>query len=187
MESRVTQTNKDRPDKDQRFQALVMPHLNAAFNLARWLTRSDLDAEDVTQEACLRAYKFFGSFQGEDGKTWLLAIVRNTFYSDGKRRQNQAQSESFDETLHDCLDADVCSDNPPESALMQRATQRHVWQAIEDLPLEFREMVVMRELEDLSYKQIAAIANVPVGTVMSRLARARRRLALLLAQHEKER
>lgn len=176
-------------DKEKRFQALVMPHLNAAFNLARWLTRSDLDAEDIVQEACLRAYKYFGSFQGENGKTWLLAIVRNTFYSGDKCRQTQAQCVPFDEDVHDCADGDGHArhaDNPPETALMQQVTQRHVWQAIEDLPLEFREVVVMRELESLSYKQIAEIVGLPIGTVMSRLARGRKRLAHLLTVHEQE-
>lgn len=170
-------------DKEMRFRTLVMPHMNAAFNLARWLTRSDLDAEDIVQEACLRAYKFFGSFQGDDGKAWLLTIVRNTFYSDGKHRQMQAQSVPFDDELHD----GAAPDNPPEVAWMQRVTLRQVWQAIEALPLEFREVVVMRELEELSYKQIAAVAGLPIGTVMSRLARGRRQLAQLLAQEERGR
>jgi RNA polymerase sigma-70 factor (ECF subfamily) len=177
-------------DRKRRFQALVLPHLNAAFNLARWLTRSDLDAEDIVQEACLRAYKYFGSFQGENGKAWLLAIVRNTFYGGDATRQARAQCVPFDEEAHDCADEGGHArhaDNPPEAALMLQATQRQVWAAIEDLPLAFREVVVMRELEDMTYKQIAAITGVPVGTVMSRLARGRKRLAQLLTAHEQER
>lgn len=186
----MTDTDKNQPDKEKRFQALVMPHLNAAFNLARWLTRSDLDAEDIVQEACLRAYKYFGSFQGENGKAWLLAIVRNTFYGGDAYRQAQAQCVPFDEEAHDCADDDGHArhaGNPPEAALMLQATQRQVWAAIEDLPLEFREVVVMRELEDMTYKQIAAIIGLPIGTVMSRLARGRKRLAQLLTAHEQER
>jgi RNA polymerase sigma-70 factor (ECF subfamily) len=177
-------------DRKRRFQALVMPHLNAAFNLARWLTRSDLDAEDIVQEACLRAYKYFGSFQGESGKAWLLAIVRNTFYGGDATRQAQAQCVPFDEAVHDCADEDGHArhaDNPPEAELMRQATQRQVWAAIEGLPLAFREVVVMRELEDMTYKQIAAIIGLPVGTVMSRLARGRKRIVHVLTMHEQER
>jgi RNA polymerase sigma-70 factor (ECF subfamily) len=183
----VTAIDKNQPDKEKRFQALVVPHLNAAFNLARWLTRSDPDAEDVVQEACLRAYRYFDGFDGDNGKVWLLAIVRNTFYNGGATRQAQAQCVPFDEAAHDCAAEDGHADNPPETALMLQATQRQVWAAIEELPLAFREVVVMRELEDMSYKQIAAIIDLPVGTVMSRLARGRKRLAQFLTAHELER
>ena len=173
-------------EQSRRFQTLVLPHLNAAFNLARWLARSDQDAEDVVQEACLRAYKFFDSFQGQGGRVWLLSIVRNTFYSGSAYRKIQAQCVPFDENLHDYAE-DLASyaSNSPELALMQRDAARQLESALERLPLVFREVIVLRELEDLSYRQIADIADVPIGTVMSRLARARKLLAQLLAQEAK--
>ena len=173
-------------EQSRRFQTLVLPHLNAAFNLARWLARSDQDAEDVVQEACLRAYKFFDSFQGQGGRVWLLSIVRNTFYGGSVYRKIQAQCVPFDESLHDYAgDMDSSASASPERVLMQRDAARQLEQALEQLPLEFREVIVLRELEDLSYKEIAAIAEIPIGTVMSRLARARKLLAHLLLQEAK--
>lgn len=173
--------------KKKRFQALVLPHLNSAFNLACWLTGSRQDAEDVVQEAYLRAFKFFDSFHGEDGRAWLLAIVRNTFYNWYRINRGQGENSLFDEALHstDAANATIAAgmehaDNNPETLLMQKDSGRLLQQALEALPLEFREVMVMRELEDLSYKQIAGIVGIPIGTVMSRLGRGRKLLAKIL-------
>ena len=162
-----------------RFEQCIMPHLAAAYNLARWLTRHDQDAEDVVQEAFLRAYKFFGNFHGGDSRAWLLTIVRNTCYT--WLRQNRAHelTEEFDETLHDSARADV----NPETLLLHDAQQQLLRQALEDLPVTFREVVIMRDLEGLSYKDIAYITDLPLGTVMSRLARARTRLQQYVTAH----
>ncbi|MEJ1958309.1 MAG: sigma-70 family RNA polymerase sigma factor [Nitrosomonadales bacterium] len=161
--------------KEQRFQAMVLPHLNSAFNLARWLARSHQDAEDIVQEAYLRAFKFFDSFHGEDGRAWLLGIVRNTFYTWYQQNKVQAQNIQFEEVLHSVEAADAtaaqCSENNPEYLLIQQDSRRQMQQALEALPVEFREVMVMRELEELSYKQIAEIVGIPIGTVMSRLGR----------------
>ena len=149
-----------------------MPHLDAAYNLARWITRNDQDAEDLAQEAYLRALRFFGGFRGGDPRAWLLKIVRNTCYT--WLRQNRAQTPmtAFDEEIH--TDEGEISD--PATLLLQKADRQLIQRALEELPLKFREMLVLRELEGLSYKEIAEVAGVPMGTVMSGLARARARL-----------
>jgi RNA polymerase sigma factor (sigma-70 family) len=174
--------------KKQRFQASVLPHLNSAFNLACWLTHSRPDAEDVVQEAYLRAFKFFDGFHGEDSRAWLLTIVRNTFYT--WYQQQHRQETEFDEELHDFNAGDgvgmAFADNNPETLLMQKDSERQLQQALQALPLEFREVMVMRELEELSYKQIAAIVGIPIGTVMSRLGRGRKLLATILAPARQE-
>ncbi|SDY43975.1 RNA polymerase sigma-70 factor, ECF subfamily [Collimonas sp. OK242] len=176
--------------KKQRFQASVLPHLNSAFNLACWLTRSRQDAEDVVQEAYLRAFKFFDSFHGDDSRAWLLTIVRNTFYTWYQEQQKQRQQTVFDEDVHICQTGDgsgmAYADNNPETLLMQKDSERQLQQALQALPLEFREVMVMRELEELSYKQIAAIVGIPIGTVMSRLGRGRKLLATILAPARQE-
>ena len=166
------------PDKQKNFDAVVMPHLDAAFNLARWLARNDADAQDIAQEAFLRAFKFFNGFHGEDGKSWLLAIVRNTFYSWLQKQRGRHSEEPFDENIHgdDPALVDTLPNNNPEVLLMQRASKRIIDSALERLPVECREIIVLRELEDLSYKEIADIAAIPMGTVMSRLSRARKLL-----------
>ncbi|AMO94971.1 RNA polymerase sigma factor, sigma-70 family protein [Collimonas fungivorans] len=178
------------PTKKQRFQANVLPHLNSAFNLACWLTRSRQDAEDVVQEAYLRAFKFFDGFHGDDSRAWLLTIVRNTFYTWYQEQQKQRQETAFDEEMHDFGAVDVAgmafADNNPETLLMQKDSERQLQQALQALPLEFREVMVMRELEELSYKQIAAIVGIPIGTVMSRLGRGRKLLAAILAPARQE-
>jgi RNA polymerase sigma factor (sigma-70 family) len=162
-----------------RFEQYIMPHLAAAYNLARWLTRHDQDAEDVVQEAFLRAYKFFGNFHGGDSRAWLLTIVRHTCYT--WLRQNRAHelTEEFDETLHDVTRADV----NPETLLLHDAQQQLLQRALQALPVAFREVVVLRDLEGLSYKDIAHITDLPLGTVMSRLARARTRLQQYVTAH----
>lgn len=154
----------------RQFERLVMPHLDAAHNLARWLTRDAADAEDVTQEAMVRALRFFHGFEsGEDARPWLLAIVRNACF-DWLRRNRPAAMVGNGETVLERLESD--GDNP-ERAALRNDEKSHVDQAVAALPLEFREVIVLREFEDLSYKEIAAIVGIPMGTVMSRLARAR--------------
>jgi RNA polymerase sigma-70 factor (ECF subfamily) len=164
---------------EERFGALILPHLNSAFNLACWLTRNRADAEDVVQEATMRAFKFFAGFRGVDGRVWLLRIVRNTFYSWCMENAAHAGTE-FDEALHSLDEASGWSPDQraqsPEALLMRKDCDRLVQQALAALPLEFREVLVMRELEELSYKEIAAIVDIPIGTVMSRLARGRKLL-----------
>ena len=171
--------------KSKRFQTHVLPHMNSAFNLACWLTRNSHDAEDVVQEAYLRAFKFFDGFHGEDGRVWLLKIVRNTFYTWHQKNHVQNQNTLFDEELHSFEATDVAgmvhADNNPENMLMHRDRDRLLQQGIEALPLEFREVMVMRELEDLSYKQIANIVGIPIGTVMSRIGRGRKLLTKIIA------
>jgi len=158
------------------FEEAVLPHIDAAYNLARWLTRNDHDAEDVVQESYLRALKSFGGFHGSEGRPWLLTIVRNTCYTWLKRNRSPELLCEFDEAIH--LGETDASD--PETSLVRSAQKRLVREALERLPVEFREVMVMRELEELSYKEIAAVVGIPVGTVMSRLARARKRLQTLL-------
>ena len=157
------------------FEVFVVPHMGAAYNLARWLTRNDHDAEDVVQEAYLRAYRFYDAYHGGDFRAWLLTIVRNTCYT--WLQQNRKPFVVLDE---DMAELDAAKSNP-ESLLLRNIDANLLRQAVEELPLEFREAIVLRELEGLSYKEIAAIACVPLGTVMSRLARAKDRLQSKLA------
>jgi RNA polymerase sigma-70 factor (ECF subfamily) len=162
----------DEHDKLARFEQCIMPHMDAAYNLARWLAGNDPDAQDVAQEACLRAFKFFGGFRGGDSRSWLLRIVRNSFY-DWLRQQRRAVLETpFDEQVHDAEAASPA----PDAALLEKADKEMLHQTLEALPAEYREVLVMRELEGLSYKEIAEVAELPIGTVMSRLARAREQL-----------
>jgi RNA polymerase sigma-70 factor (ECF subfamily) len=159
------------------FEQVVLPHLDAAYNLARWLLRREHDAEDVVQEACLRAFNAFGQFHGGEARGWLLTIVRNACYTWLARNHEKAPTASFDEALHDV--ATEAFD--PSTILQQRGDRDALKQAIEELPVEFREVIILREFEGLSYQQIASVADLPVGTVMSRLARARQRLERALA------
>jgi RNA polymerase sigma-70 factor (ECF subfamily) len=163
------------------FDQAVLPHLDAAYNLARWLTRNDQDAEDVTQEACLRAFKYWKSFSGRDSRSWLLAIVRNTFYSWLRQRSDQPVLTDDGE-----MDSTADSSPDPESSLIRTIDRNTLRAALEELAVEFREAIVLREMEGLSYKEIADIAGVPIGTVMSRLARARKRLQIYLAKTASE-
>ena len=158
------------------FEEVVLPHLDAAFNYARWLTKNDADAEDVVQDAYLRALRFFSSLRDENARAWLFTIVRNTWYGRFPRRASHAVVHVGDEDPDDR--ADVSLD--PEEKMIQQQTVEHVRRALETLPTDFREVLVLRELEGLSYKEIAAIVGIPLGTVMSRLARARERLAGVL-------
>jgi RNA polymerase sigma-70 factor (ECF subfamily) len=169
--------------KAEQFEQAVMPHLDAAYNLARWLTRNDHDAEDVIQDALLRAVKFFGGFRGENGRVWLLAIVRNTFFTWASKNARRKTDVSFDEERHLGRTGFV----GPAAPLDQAESQKLVKECLEELPEEYREIMVLRELTGLSYKEIAGVANIPLGTVMSRLARARARMQESLAMRlEKE-
>jgi RNA polymerase sigma-70 factor (ECF subfamily) len=156
----------------ERFELVVLPHLDAAYNLARWLIRSPADAEDVVQEACLRALRFFDGFRGGDSRAWLLKIVRNTCYSWVRKNRPTELSDEFDETVHS---TEVLGEDA-EAKLVSRANSEQVRKALEALPAGFREVLVLREIEELSYKEISDITGVPMGTVMSSLSRARRRL-----------
>ncbi len=161
------------------FETAVLPHLDAAYNLARWLTRNDADAEDVVQEAYLRAFRFFGGFHGEDGRAWLLGIVRNTSYTWLQRNRSPELNMALDDQTPEAESHDL----DPEALLLQKADAQTLRHAVEELPLEFREVLVLRELDEMSYKQIAVVADLPLGTVMSRLARARKRLQQILTSH----
>ena len=162
----------DERDRIKLFEQTVLPHLDAAYNLARWLAGNDHDAQDVAQEASLRAFRFFGSFRGENARAWFLTIVRNTFYTWlRKNRPPEKTLEINDETL-DIEDSSAKA----EAVNPQFADADAVRRAIADLPVEFREIVILREMEGFSYKEIADLAEVPIGTVMSRLARARKLL-----------
>ena len=172
------------PDLDKlvRFEEAILPHLGAAYNLARWLTRDAHDAEDVVQEAYLRAYQFFGSFHGGDGRAWLLRIVRNTCYTWREHNRAREPVTAFDEEKHSRPDPAA----DPENILLRGEDQQLLRRAVEALPAEYREVIVLRELEGLSYREIAAVTGAPIGTVMSRLARARERLQEGLARRRPE-
>lgn len=157
------------------FEEIVLPHLDAAFNYARWLTKNDAEAEDVVQDACVRAMRFVSSLRDDDARAWLFAIVRNTWYSRVARR-NTTATTGLDTAVDDPPDGAP----DPEALLMRQRAVTRVRSAIEQLPVDFREIIVLREIEGLSYKEIAAVVRVPIGTVMSRLARARERLAAVL-------
>jgi RNA polymerase sigma-70 factor (ECF subfamily) len=172
------------PDRARtlRFDEICMPHLDAAYNLARWLTRNEHDAQDVVQDAYLRAFRFFDGFHGSEGRAWLLTIVRHTCYSWLEKNRPAEVSAGFDE---ESAAADNAGFDPdmmaaeggnPEAIALQNAHKRILNQAIALLPLGFREVLILRELEEMSYKEIARVVDVPVGTVMSRLARARQLL-----------
>lgn len=166
----------------RRFEKCILPHLGAAYNLARWLTRSSHDAEDVVQEACLRAFKFFDSFHGGNTRAWLLTIVRNTCYTWLKKNRPTGTVQGFDEETYSAggngwaQEISTRSAIDPETEMVQNCDVTQLNQAIAQLPLEFREVLILRISEDLSYKEIASIAHIPLGTVMSRLSRARKLL-----------
>ena len=168
----------EEPDQKARFEQLLLPHLDAAYNLARWLTRNEHDAKDVVQEAFLRAYRFFGKFHGENCRAWLLTIVRNTTYSWLQKNRKHELTTTVDDELHEIADPEP----NPAMLLLKNADRQEMMRAIESLPLEFREALILRELEGMSYKEIAELSEVPIGTVMSRLARARRQLERVLTQ-----
>jgi RNA polymerase sigma factor (sigma-70 family) len=159
------------------FEQVVLPHLDAAYNLARWLTRNDDEAEDVVQDAFVRALRYFAGFRGDDARAWLLAIVRNTSYDFLRRHRPHEVTDTFDEQIHSAVDQSPTV----ETELLRRVDQARVRQALDMLSLEMREVIILREFEGLSYKQIADVADIKIGTVMSRLARARAQLQQRLA------
>jgi RNA polymerase sigma factor (sigma-70 family) len=158
------------------FEEVVLPHLDAAFNYARWLTKSDADAEDVVQDAAVRALRFFSSLRNDDARAWLLTIVRNTWYARFSKVGRADQHAVFDDMKDERPDEQL----DPEALVIQRQAVERVQRAIEELPADFREVIVLRELDGLSYKEIAAVIGTPIGTVMSRLARGRERLLAVL-------
>jgi len=158
------------------FEETVLPHLDAAFNYARWLTRNDVEAEDVVQDACVRAMRFFSSLRDDDARGWLFTIVRNTWYSRVSRRTSMPAGSPLNDQQDQWPDTAL----DPEERLLQEHKVAVVRAALEQLPIDFREAIVLREIEGLSYKEIAAVVGVPIGTVMSRLARARERLQAIL-------
>ena len=168
-----------------RFEHVVLPHLDAAYNLARWLTRNPNDAEDVVQDACERALKYIDAFHGGEAKAWFLTIVRHAAY-DWIKRNRPAE---FVPDGTDVIErtADTAMPTPEQSAL-RNAANTALTEAIAALPLGFREVLILRELEELPYRDIARVVDIPIGTVMSRLARARallQRSPLLAAIHER--
>jgi RNA polymerase sigma-70 factor (ECF subfamily) len=173
------------PSELERFEALVLPHLSAAYRLARYLTRNDADADDVVQEACLRALKYFGGFRGEgasQGRAWLLTIVRNMAHTWRGQHRGDASTTEFDETVH----SEAMTGEHPEALVSRNDAREALAHALDHLPPDFREVIVLREIEGLSYKEISEVVDVPVGTIMSRLSRARKRLQDALIDSGKE-
>ncbi len=178
MSSGAQEEGSDVLDSQERvrFDQIVLPHLDAAFNLARWLLHGRADAEDVAQDAMLRAFRFFRGFHGGDARAWVLQIVRNTCYTWLEKNRPLELSTEFDEELYPQPGA------TPETLAIAGDNRERLTRALEDLPPRFREVLVLRELEGCSYKEIAAVTSVPIGTVMSTLARARHRLQRALTQ-----
>src|SRR5437868_507700 len=188
LSGRLTAHPEDRLESSEleRFEAVVVPHLDAAYTLARYITRNDHDAQDIVQDASLRALRYFRSFRGTavgEGREWLLAIVRNTAYTWRQRHRGDTLTTEFDEERH----SDTVADEHPEAAAEAQSERAALRRASDELPPEFREGIVLRELEGLSYKEISDVAGVPVGTVMSRLSRARRRLEEALCADPEDR
>jgi RNA polymerase sigma factor (sigma-70 family) len=175
-------------DRTRQFEAATLPHLDAAYNLARWLLRDDHSAQDVVQEAFLRALKFFDGFRGGDARPWLMGIVRNTCYTWLRDRGKAGEHVEFDETYHSDWGgaaSDAAAGNP-ETLLMQKVEREQLNNAINGLAPIFREVLILRELEDMSYEEIAQVVAIPVGTVMSRLSRARAMLRAALTRPSQE-
>ncbi len=175
----------------RRFELLILPHLDAAYRFARWLTSTESDARDLLQEACLRALQYFDSFRGLNGRAWLLTVVRNTCYRQYHASAAAANFVEFDESIHGpenvSLMADITVSVTPQDALECEQDRRDLHRAIATLPNDYREALILREMEGLSYQEIAAVFNIPVGTVMSRLARARELLMRnVRAQQQRE-
>ena len=153
-----------------RFEKLVMPHLSAGYNLARWLARDGHDAEDIVQDACMRALKYIDSLNRGEARAWVLTIVRHAFYDWCERNRPAEIAHDDGSALEAAVDPNAID---PEQAAVRRAESKLLADAVAELPLAFREVLILREMEELSYKEIARIADIPIGTVMSRLARAR--------------
>jgi len=178
----IVRKKHEEPDQSPKeelmsFEAAMLPHLDAAHNLARWLLRNEQDAQDVVQEAYLRAFRSFSGFHGTNGRAWLLTIVRNTSYTLLKKNRAVDFTTPFDEEIHATGHESVS----PATILEHSEDAELIREAMDELPAEFREILVLRHQEGLSYKEIANIARIPLGTVMSRLARARDKLKEYLA------
>jgi len=152
----------------ERFRAVMLPHLDAAYGFARWLTRDPVQAQDLAQEAMLRALRYFHAFRGEEARPWLLRIVRNTWIDSRRHAGAEQPLEAVEDRPTEAPD--------PEQNALAGDRRRHIAAALATLPAEMREILVLREIEDLAYKEIATVLDLPIGTVMSRLARARERL-----------
>jgi len=176
--SKARQSTAEARDVGGRFERVVVPHIPAAYNLARYLVRNEQDAEDVAQEACLRAFRYLDSYRGIDGRAWLLRIVRNTCYTFLSRKPETVVS--FDD-----IGEVVAIGDGPELSLLRKVDRERLRDAVEALPVPLREVIVLRELETLAYKEIAEIVDIPLGTVMSRLSRARKQLAHCLMEDGK--
>lgn len=176
---RPADPSRETHDKAERFRLVMLPHMDAAYTLARYLTRDASAAEDVVQEAFLRAYRSFDCWRGDAPKAWLLAIVRNCFLNSVGGATGRAAMRDIDDWTGD-LPPQLIESNGPESLLADKSEAAMLRATIEQLPEPFRETLILRELEELSYKEVASITQVPIGTVMSRLARARHMLAELL-------
>jgi RNA polymerase sigma factor (sigma-70 family) len=163
-------------EKSVRFKLLLEPHLDAVYNYARWLARNDSDAEDVAHDAVLRALEYLDGFKGDRIRPWLLTIARNTFYTWLKKERPVELAESFEEETHGTPNEAA----DPQALALGNADRRVLAAAIEGLPREYREPLILREMEDFSYKEIGTLLDIPIGTVMSRLARARKKLAEIL-------
>jgi RNA polymerase sigma-70 factor (ECF subfamily) len=188
----VVQTETDareRGDTDaarsRRFQQLALPHLDAAYNLARWLCGNANDADDVVQEAFMRAFRFFDTFRGDTARPWLLAIVRRTWYTEWRRRGPSHEMLEFDDTMDDAtFDGWSAGGDDPQTLLIRDEDTKVIHEALAQLPVEYREVLILRELEEMGYREIAVVADLPIGTVMSRLARGRRKLAAVLTEKQ---
>lgn len=168
----MSEPKRNQPGKLEDFEAIILPHLNAAYNLARWLLRNPHDAQDAVQEAYLRAYRFFDGYQGGEAKAWLLTIVRNTCMTWRRRTQRELTNVLFNEVAH----SPAAGAPSAEDRLVDTDRMSALRRCIEALPMDHREVLILREFEEMSYKQIAETASLPIGTVMSRLSRARQRL-----------
>lgn len=173
-------------EKRARFERLVLPHLDAAYSLAGWLVRDDAQAEDAVQEAFLRAFRFFGGLRGDDARPWLLGIVRNACFDLLQRARRDSSADAFDEDGcgEEAIAAGAVVSFPvnPEAAAIRAADHEQVHACLRALPVEYREVVVLREIHGCSYREIAGVCDVPIGTVMSRLARGRRLLQRMLGE-----
>lgn len=173
------------PSRRERFEAIVLVHLDAAYNLARWLVRDEIAAEDVVQDASLRAFRFFDGMHGATPKAWYMAIVRNACLDWIGMQKRRGVEESYDESVHETavLDAAGRSESP-ESLALHAADVRRLHACLDALPTEYREVLILREMEELSYREISSVVGVPIGTVMSRLSRGRDQLARLMRAPE---
>jgi RNA polymerase sigma-70 factor (ECF subfamily) len=165
------------------FEALIVPHLDAAYTLARYLLRDEHDAQDAVQDAALRAFRHFEGFRGGDARGWFMAIVRNRCFT---RLRSDRRAAQITAVLPHHYGSVATEPRSADAAAIEESDRAAIAQAVASLPAEYREVIVLRELQDLSYSEISGVVGVPIGTVMSRLSRARRRLAKALGQGVKE-